>query len=130
MFKVRVDSVKNILYISISGLLSVEDAKKIEEQIHSKVTLLSPGFNVINDLSKYIHGDEAAAPILKEIMFHLIKLEVNHIIRVVGQSKIGLIQFANNSPSIDQYKISYVPSLSEAEQLLSNIREKEAIIKS
>ena len=128
MFKVKVDTAQNILYISISGLLSFDEAEKIKEQIQSKVSLLSPGFNVINDLSKYIRGDETAAPILKEIMLNLIKMEVNHIIRVVGHSKVALIQFANNSPSIEQYKISYVPSLGEAEELLCSLKQKKTVM--
>ncbi len=38
----------------------------------------------------------------------------------MGTSKVGLIQFAKNTLPLDQYQISYVPTLEEAETILEN----------
>ena len=60
-----------------------------------------------------------AGIILKEIMLMLIQKKVNRVVRIVGSSKTGLVQFANNSLPIDAYKLSYLPTLEEAENYLN-----------
>jgi hypothetical protein len=119
MYHIKVDETKNRLYISINGTLPMEEAQKAKRKIEFSITQLKPGFDVINDISKLIRADDIAGSVLKEIMILLIQKGVRRVIRVVGTSKIGLIQFANNSLQIEQYKLSYVPSLEEAEKLLN-----------
>ncbi len=119
MYKIGVDKSKNRLYITIGGILSVEEAQKVKKSIEDSIPTLNKGFDVINDISKFIRGDDAAGIILKEIIILLLKSGVNNVVRVVGTSKTGLIQFATHTLPVDQYKISYVPSLEEAEKILS-----------
>lgn len=119
MIKVTADTAQNRLNITMIGTLSVEEAQKSKLTIESTIAALKPGFDVINDISRFIRGDDAAGNVLKEIIILLIQYRVNRVVRVVGTSKSGLIQFANNTLQIDQYKISYVPTLEEAELLLS-----------
>lgn len=119
MIKVTADTAQNRLNITMIGTLSVEEAQKSKLTIESTIATLKPGFDVINDISRFIRGDDAAGNVLKEIIILLIQNRVNRVVRVVGTSKSGLIQFANNTLQIDQYKISYVPTLEEAELLLS-----------
>jgi hypothetical protein len=119
MIKVTADTAQNRLNITMIGTLSVEEAQKSKLTIESTIATLKPGFDVINDISRFIRGDDAAGNVLKEIIILLIQYRVNRVVRVVGTSKSGLIQFANNTLQIDQYKISYVPTLEEAELLLS-----------
>jgi len=80
---------------------------------------LKPNFDLVNDISKFIRGDDEAGIILKEIMVFLIQKRVNRVVRVVGTSKTGLMQFANNSLPINSYKLSYLPTLEEAESFLN-----------
>lgn len=119
MVQVKKNIEKNRLYITVSGTLSFEDARKAKELIEVEVKTLKPNFDLINDISKFIHGDDNAGIVLKEIMVLLIQKKVNRIVRIVGTSKAGLIQFANNSLPIDSYKLSYVPTLEEAEIFLN-----------
>ena len=119
MVKIKVDESKQRIYITISGVLSLLEARKAKESIERAIQALSPGFAVINDISKLIRADEEGGVVLKEIILLLMKSGVRKIIRVVGTSKTGLIQFANNSIPLDNYELSYVPSLEEAERLLS-----------
>ena len=53
-------------------------------------------------------------------MLLLIDKKVNWVVRVVGESKIGLLQFANYSLPIESYKLKYLPTLEEAEKFLDN----------
>lgn len=119
MIKVTADTAQNRLNITMIGTLSVEEAQKSKLTIEATIATLQPGFDVINDISRFIRGDDAAGNVLKEIIILLIQNRVNRVVRVVGTSKSGLIQFANNTLQIEQYKISYVPTLEEAELLLS-----------
>ncbi|MFA7421348.1 MAG: hypothetical protein WCZ90_16815 [Melioribacteraceae bacterium] len=119
MIKVTADTTQNRLHITMIGTLSVEEAQKSKLTIETTIASLKPGFDVINDISRFIRGDDAAGNVLKEIIILLIQNRVNRVVRVVGTSKSGLIQFANNTLQIEQYKIHYVPTLEEAELLLS-----------
>ena len=118
MFKVKTDIEKNRLYITISGMFHYTEAEKAKEQIETEVAALQPGFDLINDISKFIRGEDEGGKILQEIMLILIKNKVNRVIRVVGTSKTGLIQFANYTLPIESYNLKYVPTLDEAEKLL------------
>lgn len=120
MVKIKADAIKNRLYITIIGTLNLDEAIEAKQNILKSIDLLSPGFNVINDISKFIRGDEQAGIILKELIVLLIQKKVNKVVWVVGTSKVGLIQFAKNTLPLDQYQISYVPTLEEAETILEN----------
>lgn len=119
MVTVKKDIQKNRLYITLAGILSFEDAKRAKELIEIEVNELKPDFDLVNDISKFIRGDDNAGIILKEIMVLLIQKKVNRIVRIVGASKAGLIQFANNSLPIDSYRLSYLPTMEEAENFLN-----------
>ena len=120
MHKIKKDIEKNRLCITLSGILTLEEAKKIKGMIEVEINSLQPGFDLINDISKFILGHDETGNILKEIMLLLIEKKVNRVVRVIGTSKTGLIQFANNSLPIESYKLSYVPTLEEAENILDH----------
>jgi len=119
MIKAQKDIAKNRMYLTISGTVSYEEAVKAKILIENEISFLKPDFDLINDISKFIRGDDEAGSVLKGIMTLLIQKKVNRIVRVVGTSKMGLIQFANNSLAMDSYKLKYVPTMEEAEKFLN-----------
>jgi hypothetical protein len=119
MYKVKFDESINRVYITVTGILSFEEAQKAKQAIEESIMNIQPGFDVINDISKLIRADEKAGIILKEIIVLLIQKGVKRVVRVVGTSQMGLIQFANNSLQTDKYNLSYVPTLEDAEKLLN-----------
>ncbi len=119
MFIVRRDAKNNRLYITLSGVISLADARKIQEEMFKEVAELQPGFDIINDMSKFIRGEDAAGVILQNIISHLSEKKARQIIRIVGPSKTGLTQFAKNTMT-DSIEIKYVPTLKEAENLLNH----------
>lgn len=122
MYKLRVDEPNNRIYITITGILNFEEAQKAKQDIESSIMGIQPGFDVVNDISKLIRADEKAGTILKEIIIILIQKGVRRVVRVVGTSQMGLIQFANNSIQTEQYNLNYVPTLEDAEALLSKLK--------
>jgi hypothetical protein len=118
MFKVKTDIEKNRLYVTLSGLFPVTDAKKAKDLIIKEVEALKPGFDLITDITRFIRGEDEGGAVLQEIMLYLIEKKVNRVVRVVGTSKTGLLQFANYSQQISSYKLKYLPTLEEAENFL------------
>jgi uncharacterized NAD-dependent epimerase/dehydratase family protein len=125
MFKIRKDIGKNRLYVTLSGIFPVSEAKNAKDDILREVGKLKPNFDVINDISEFIRGQEEGGIILQEIMHILIEKKVNRIARVIGTSKTGLLQFANYSLQIDSYKVKYLPTIEEAEKFLDEDSSKE-----
>ena len=119
MHIVKIDTQNNRLYLTLSGVISVPEAMKIRDEIYKGVESLKPGFDVINDLSKYIHADEKGAQHLQEVTRFFIEKNVGRIVRVVGQSKTGLMQFAKYSQLIETINIKYVPTMEEAEAFIA-----------
>lgn len=126
MFLVRKDTKQNRLYLTIQGVISVSDALQMKEQIVKETEELQPGFCTINDMSKFIKGDDTSAPVLKWIIDFLLKKEIGYIVRIIGTSKTGLMQFAKHSPQDASDKIKYVPTLKEAEKLLSELKKENS----
>jgi hypothetical protein len=126
MHTIKIDIQKNRLYLTLIGVLKIPEAKKIQEEIANSVSKLLPEFDVINDLSKYIQGDDKAAPILQEIAQFLIINKVKRIVRIVGQSKAGLLQFAKYTQKDEAKFIKYVPTIEEAEIFLVSHAESNS----
>ncbi|MBU2491426.1 MAG: hypothetical protein KJ571_02305 [Bacteroidetes bacterium] len=120
MHIIRNDVTNNRCYVTLSGVISYNEAEEIKEKIIKETEMLKPGFDIINNISKYIQGDESGASILQEIVNHLIDKKVNRIIRVVGTSKTGLIQFAKFTPQDKNLNIHYFPTMEDAAKFLEN----------
>ena len=119
MHIVRKDIKKNRLYITLQGFISNSEARNVKSEVIEEIEGLLPGFDVINDLSKLVNAEERSAPVLSEVTSYMLSKKVNRIVRVVGQSKTGLMLFAKFSPENDSLNIKYVPTLKEAEELLA-----------
>ena len=124
MYKIKKDVDKNRLYIILSGIFPISDAKNAKALIMKEIDELQPHFDVVNDISQFIRGQEEAGKILQDIMLLLIDKKVNRIVRVIGESKTGLIQFANYSLQIESYKLKYLPTIAEAEKYLDSTEGK------
>ena len=120
MYKVKTDLEKNRLTIILAGFISADEAATVRDAIVSEVSKLTPGFDVINDISNFRLGQDQAGTVLKEIIKYLISKGVKKVIRVVGASQTGLIQFANHTGEVSAYNVKYVPTLKDAENFLDD----------
>jgi hypothetical protein len=118
MYRIRTDSEKNRLLLALSGFVTVEEALVIKEVMAKEIPKLTPGFDVINDISNFRMGQEPAGKILQDIIRFCISHNVGRVVRVVGASQAGLIQFANFTGKIDSYNVKYVPTMKDAETAL------------
>lgn len=118
MYKIRADVGLNRLYVTLSGFLSAEETVDIKQDIIVEVSKLSPGFDVINDISLFRLGLDETASVLNEIVDFLIAKKVNRVVRVVGASRAGMIQFATATKKHESYSPVFVPTMAEAEEYL------------
>lgn len=118
MYKVKANIEKNRLTITLSGFISADEAATVKESIVSESIKLTKGFDVINDISNFRLGQDQAGLVLKEIIKYLISQGVNKVVRVVGASQTGLIQFANHTGELSTYPVKYVPTIKDAEIFL------------
>lgn len=120
MHIIRKDINNNRLYLTLSGVISFSEANEVREKVIKEIEGLTPGFDIINNLSKFIQGDERAAPILQSVLKYCTDKKVNRIVRVVGTSKTGLMQFAKYASPDDTVNIHYFPTMKEAEDFLKD----------
>jgi hypothetical protein len=126
MHKITVNKEKNRIYISLVGFVSEAEAKDIRKMLSSEINSLAPLFDVITDISNFRLGLEQSSDVLREIIKLFIGHKVGRIIRVVGSSQAGMLQFATYTGNDPHYKVSYVPTMEDAENLLE---EKSEMVK-
>lgn len=118
MYSIITDPEKNRLIITMVGFLSKKEAESIAEEVMRETLKLKPGFDVINDISNFRMGLDETEIVLKETIDFLISKEVNKIIRIVGSSRAGILQFAKATGKRDKYNTQFVPTMEEAENYL------------
>lgn len=125
MQKVIAEPRKNRLYIALSAMMSQTDTERLVAAVLRESAKLKPGFDVISDISNFRNGDSSGVPLLGKAMSFLQSLGVGRVIRVVGGSKEGLLQFALATKEVNGYPVRYVVSLAEAEEMLEYNAEAE-----
>jgi hypothetical protein len=118
MYKLKTDLEKNRLTLTLTGFITEGEALTVKEAIVREIPNLSPGFDVINDISNFRLGQDQAGKVLQEIIHLFLSSKVNRVVRVVGASQTGLIQFANYTGEIGSYNVKYVPTFKDAEIFL------------
>jgi len=126
MHKITLNKEKNRIYITLAGFVSEAEAETIKKSLSAEVNNLAPLFDVITDISNFRLGLEQSSDVLKEIIKLFIGLKVGRVIRVVGSSQAGMLQFATYTGNDPHYKVSYVPTIEDAENLLE---EKAEMVK-
>ncbi len=115
----QADRVKNRLYVSLRGVVNKDAAEALVSAIFREVQKLSPGFDVVSDISQMKIGYPAASIYLRNAMDFLKARGVRRTVRVVGGSKSALTQFARATNAFNsKYKVYYVGTMAEAERKL------------
>jgi hypothetical protein len=109
---------QNRLYITIAGKLTKKNIDKLYTDIRFCVADLTPGFDVVNDISECTLAALSGIPTFKKITNHLITSRVGKIIRVIDEQKTVVKQVINFASKVQGYSVIYVSSLEEAENKL------------
>jgi len=93
LYNIKADTKKNRLYLTFEGSFNDDEAKLVARLTLEEVGKLQAGFDVINDISEFQPATPETTKIIQTVQEELVKLGVNRVVRVVGKSIIGHMQF-------------------------------------
>jgi hypothetical protein len=116
--KVKVDTVKNRLYLKISGDVSKKALDNLYTDVRFAVADLQPGFSVINDLTECNLCHITGVAVYKKITQYLVSNGVREVVRIINKDSLVLKQFLNFASRFSEYIPIYVNTIQEAEEKL------------
>jgi hypothetical protein len=118
MYKIRIDALKNRLYVQLEGFFSFDDMKRCVDETMQESGKLKPGYTVITDISQLKTPSQEVAAEIERVQAHFVKSGVTHGVRVVGGSVISGIQFKRTGAHAGYQSVN-VNTMDEAEKLLN-----------
>ncbi len=88
MFNVKVDTVKNCLFITMKGFMKDDEVKQVADSVIKEAGKLKKGFTVINDISEFSPGSKKGAEDIKKAQLVLFQKGVSKIIRVCSPGNV------------------------------------------
>ncbi|WP_327050798.1 hypothetical protein [Halomicrococcus gelatinilyticus] len=116
MYEVRANTVKNRLYLTLDGKMDEDEASDAAEEAIAAVEELDPGFDIVNDMSGFQPVSQEAAERIGEAKEVMEANDVDTVVRVVGDSSIGKMQFDRVGET--DYETLTAESVEEAESKL------------
>lgn len=124
---VNADATRNRLYLRMPESADEQSLKKLYADLQSGIADLSPGFQVVADMSKcnviFLRG----LPTFKKMMDCFVSSKVGEVIEIINERKVSHKQISRFISSIQCYKSFNVNSLQEAEQKLENFTKRKGI---
>ena len=120
MYTVRVDVVKNRLYVTLSGFFSLEEIKRCGDETIAATQRLRPGYDVVTDITQFKAGTPEVAEDIKRVQHHFQTSGARQGVRIVGENAIAKLQFRRTGTDA-RYNSVNVATLEEAERLLDGL---------
>lgn len=122
MFKVKVDSASNTIFLRIWGNFDTIQGKKLSVLFAEKLNEIKPGFKLLTDLSKLKSMDSKAHKDIESIMDLSNEKKVAQVVRVFTNNKLDI---GFNIMSLFHYSknvlIQTCTSLEEAKKYLEGM---------
>ena len=122
-YRINANVLKNRLYVTLQGFFTDDEVHEASERTIAEIKNLRPGFDVINDISKFKPATPAGAEDIKRSQIFAKERGAKRIFRVVGKdmvaSAIATIQFSRTSHTAG-YEADIVATVEEAEKLLGD----------
>lgn len=120
---VRADIAKNRLYMKLSGYFTDEEAAQTAAKLQEEMRKLSPGFDIINDLSELKPLTPKGSEEIARGHHVIQQMGVGRIVRIVSQEVITKMQWDRKSKEVG-IAAQMVTSMAEAERLLDQKPKK------
>lgn len=120
----KADVKQNRLYIKIARKIHKQDLNSLYTDIRFSVADLSPGFNVITDLSECTIASLNGVSTFRKISNFLIENRVGTVVRIMNDKSILFRQFVNFSARSQGYMPIIVSTLNEAESQIEATAER------
>ncbi len=121
MFKFATDTIHNKLVITLHKNMTNDAFYDIAVKLRKIIPQLAPNFTIINDISRFNNVGPFPTKVFHESLQFLKEHRVGQTIRVIGNSKIALLTFAQNTQNINNYNVTNVPTLREALQCIPRL---------
>lgn len=118
MHTIRVDTVRNRLYVTLVGFFSLEEIKKCGDETIEATKRLRTGYDVVTDITKFKAGPPEVAEDIERVQAHFRKSGARQGVRIVGGNVLSGMQFRRTGTSVEYNSVN-VPSLEDAEKLLN-----------
>ncbi len=120
MIQIRKDVSKNRVYIKLKGFFQDEDVKSACEQILTAVKGMTPGFDIVNDISEFKPASSKATEYIAHLQEEVGKLQVGKVVRIVGNNVLGKTQLVRTSQKVVGYRAYNVAAMQDALNLLDS----------
>lgn len=117
MFKVHADTIRNRLYLTLSGFFSAEESKACGDEAVVAIRKLKPGYDVVTDIAGFKPGTAEVAKDIERVQAHFKTTGARRGVRVVGSNAAGSMQFARLATQAG-FTSCNVATLAEADKLL------------
>lgn len=122
-YRVVTDSKHNRLYISLVGTITKNNMERLYTEVRFGIADLSPGFDVITDLSRCPFGSLDSLGVIEKISSFLKTGQVNTVVRIVDRAQLIYKQATNFARMKPSYRVHYVKTMEEAEDTLAKIAD-------
>lgn len=119
MHDVHIDRRKNRLYLTLEGLMELDEVRVAAAEVLDNARKLRPGFGVVNDIATFRPADEEAARIIQETQVAVAKMGMGPVVRVA--SGVAGLQFRRTGRAAG-YKARMADSVEEAEAMLDELQ--------
>jgi hypothetical protein len=124
---VKVDKVRNRLFIDMGGEISKRNLEKLYTDVRFCVGDLVPGFGVITDMSQCGFAHLNGVITYRNITHYLVRNGVGKVVRIINKDSTLFRQIVNLTARICGYVPVYVSSLEEAIAELETTKRKNRI---
>jgi hypothetical protein len=119
MYELKIDRVKNRLYITLEGFFSAEEMKQCSDETIEAVKQLKPEYDVITDISRFSPVGPETLQEITRVQVYFRESGVRHGVRIVGNRVITEMQFKRLGKGVG-YTPTDVATLAEAERFLDS----------
>ena len=99
MLEVKVDALKNYIFITMGGFMHDEDMKKAADKVIAEAKKLKKGYTVITDVTKFSPSSQSGALEIQKAQKFLLDNGASKFIRIV-ESVLGKMQFTKNAKEV------------------------------
>jgi hypothetical protein len=119
MYEIKIDRVKNRLYITMEGFFSTEEMKQCSDKVIEAAKKLKPEYDVITDISNFAPVAPETLQEITRVQDYFRKSGVRHGVRVVGKRVVTEMQFKRLGKGVGYSPID-VATLDEANRFLDS----------
>jgi len=120
MYTIRVNTLKNRLYVTLVGYFTLEEIKRCGDETIEATAKLRPGYDVITDITQFKPGPPEVAQDIERVQAHFRKSGARQGVRIVGGNVVSGMQFRRTGAHAEYSSVN-VPTLEAAEDLLNKL---------